>query len=110
MVAGPGHFVVVFWSRRNGADHDGYNAMAAQMVHLATEHAGYLGHTSVRQPDGEGITLSYWSSEAAIKDWRDHVDHRLAQARGRRDWYEEYRVEVAKITRSYQGNKTKGDI
>lgn len=38
---------------------------------------------SVRGADGFGITVSYWDSQAAIRAWSRHAEHRDAQARGR---------------------------
>ncbi|HHK2929034.1 TPA: antibiotic biosynthesis monooxygenase, partial [Pseudomonas aeruginosa] len=51
--------------------------------------------------DGFGITVSYWDSEAAIRAWSRHAEHRDAQARGRRDWYAGFSARIARVEREY---------
>ncbi|MHA5865645.1 antibiotic biosynthesis monooxygenase family protein, partial [Pseudomonas aeruginosa] len=61
----------------------------------------YLGVESVRGADGFGITVSYWDSEAAIRAWSRHAEHRDTQARGRRDWYAGFSARIARVEREY---------
>lgn len=98
----PPYYAVVFTSQRTAPDPD-YDAMAARMVELAARQPGYLGVESVRDATGLGITVSYWDSEAAIAAWKRQVDHVAARERGRRDWYRQYRVRVARVERDYGG-------
>ena len=56
---------------------------------------------SVRDAEGLGITVSYWQDEAAIAAWKQQAEHRLAQERGKRDWYAGYRIRIAKVERAY---------
>ena len=81
----------------------GYGETAARMEELAREVPGYLGIESARGADGFGITVSYWSSESAIAEWKSNVEHQAAQARGRREWYKHYEIRVAKVDRAYGG-------
>jgi heme-degrading monooxygenase HmoA len=71
------------------------------MVELASQQAGFLGTESVRDADGFGITITYWSSEEAISAWKANVEHLAAQDMGRCEWYEHYEVKVAKVERAY---------
>ena len=96
----PPYYAVIFTSRRTEGD-AGYAAMAQRMEDLAREQPGFLGVESVRGADGVGITVSYWSDEAAIRQWKAHTEHRGAQEGGQRKWYADYRVRVAKVERSY---------
>ena len=64
---------------------------------------GYLGIESARGADGVGITVSYWASEADIANWKRHTEHRTAQDRGKKQWYEHYELRVAKVERAYNG-------
>ena len=105
----PGAVAVIFHSIRrtdsdgSGAlsDADGYAAMAARMDALAAQQPGYLGVCSVR--DGvEGITVSYWRDDASARAWKSVAEHAEAQARGRQEWYAEYDVIVAEVTRAYR--------
>ena len=75
--------------------------MADRMVKLASQMSGFLGVESVRSPDGLGITVSYWKSEDAIERWKAHTQHQVAQSAGKKVWYSEYVVRVAKVERAY---------
>jgi heme-degrading monooxygenase HmoA len=97
----PGTYVVVFVSRRSGADAEGYAAMAERMEQLAHAQPGFMGMQSVRGDDGVGITVCYWQTAEAISAWKRDVDHAAAQQRGRERWYESYEVTVARVERHY---------
>jgi heme-degrading monooxygenase HmoA len=49
------------------------------MVELAAQQPGYLGVESTRGADGFGITVSYWTDPAAIRAWKEHAEHVIAQ-------------------------------
>jgi heme-degrading monooxygenase HmoA len=98
----PPYYVVIFTSRRTPGD-DGYGAMAERMGRLAATQPGYLGFESVRNVEGLGVTLSYWESPEAIRAWKDHAEHQIAQETGIRRWYEHYEVRVARVERAYSG-------
>jgi heme-degrading monooxygenase HmoA len=97
----PPYWVVVFTSRRTGADAEGYARMAEAMAALASQQPGYLGMESAREADGVGITLSYWASEQAIHDWKRVAAHTEAQRRGHSTWYTDFVTRVAKVERAY---------
>jgi heme-degrading monooxygenase HmoA len=97
----PPYLAVIFSSRRRPGDEEAYARMAERMNALAADEPGFLGLESVRGADGFGITVSYWASEADIARWKSNVEHRLAQAMGRRRWYEHYELRVARVERAY---------
>jgi heme-degrading monooxygenase HmoA len=97
----PPYYAVIFSSVRTGEDDQGYAAAADRMVELASEQPGYLGVDSVRDATGVGITVSYWSSETAISAWRRHAEHTIVREQGRKSWYVEYELRVAKVERAY---------
>jgi heme-degrading monooxygenase HmoA len=97
----PPYYAVIFSSVRTAQDDQGYAAAADRMVQLASEQPGYLGVDSVRDATGVGITVSYWSSEAAIAAWRRHAEHTIVREQGRKSWYVEYELRVAKVERAY---------
>ncbi|HEV8331174.1 MAG TPA: antibiotic biosynthesis monooxygenase [Steroidobacteraceae bacterium] len=97
----PPYYAVIFSSVRTAQDDQGYAAAADRMVQLASEQPGYLGVDSVRDATGVGITVSYWSSEAAISAWRRHAEHTIVREQGRKSWYVEYELRVAKVERAY---------
>ena len=94
----PPYFAVIFTNLRTELA-DGYAEMAEEMVKLAALQPGYLGHESAR--DGLGITISYWDSLEAIKNWKANTDHLLAQKFGREKWYTGYKTRIARVDRDY---------
>ena len=94
----PPYYAVIFSSLRTEGDH-GYAAMTDRMVQLAAAQPGFLGMESVR--DGLGITISYWESLEAIRNWKSDVEHREAQRLGHRMWYSSFKVRIAKVERDY---------
>ncbi|MCL2789898.1 MAG: antibiotic biosynthesis monooxygenase [Desulfobulbus sp.] len=93
----PPYYAVIFTSRLSSNNDDGYKEMADKMVRLASLQSGFLGCESVRGQDGFGITVSYWASKEAIAHWKDNVEHLAAQAMGKRSWYEQYELRIAKV-------------
>ena len=101
----PPYYAVIFTSQRTAGD-QGYARMAERMLELAAKQRGFLGVESVRGADGFGITVSYWSSEEAIAAWKAHAEHQPAQEAGRRVWYADYHLRVAKVERAYGKSPT----
>jgi heme-degrading monooxygenase HmoA len=97
----PPYYTVIFASVRTPQDNEGYADAAERMAQLASEQPGYLGVDSVRGENGVGITVSYWSSEEAIAAWRHNAEHTLVREQGRKNWYAEYELRVAKVERAY---------
>lgn len=97
----PPYYAVIFASVRTKHDDQGYAVAADRMAQLASEQPGYLGVDSVRDASGVGITVSYWSSEAAIAGWRRNAEHTIVREQGRKDWYTQYELRVAKVERAY---------
>ena len=94
------YYAVVSTSQRREGDR-GYGHMASRMVELARQQPGFLGVEGVRDAEGFGITVSYWSNEEAIVQWKAHVEHRPAQEGGKRAWYADYQIGIAKVERAY---------
>jgi len=95
----PPYYAVIFTSARTAVA-EGYAETSARMLELAAEQDGFLGVESARD-DSLGITVSYWASLEAIRAWKRNAEHRIAQERGRSDWYREYAIRVARVERAY---------
>jgi heme-degrading monooxygenase HmoA len=94
----PPYYVVLFTAKRSDRL-DGYAEMAEKMVALAHQQPGFLGMETAHEEIG--ITLSYWTDEDAIANWKNHADHTLARELGRKRWYEAYSLRVARVERAY---------
>ncbi len=102
----PPYYAVIFTNRLS-EDSFGYGEMAEKMERMAQEQPGYLGHESARDAAGVGITVSYWSDEAAIQAWKQVAEHLFAQQQGKARWYDYYVTRVAKVERAYDGPKNR---
>ena len=98
----PPYYAVIFTSQRTDVD-DAYGAMGDRMVELASQQPGFLGVESVRDANGLGITVSYWSSLDAIAAWKANAEHRVAQTSGRKKWYAHFETRVARVERAAAG-------
>jgi heme-degrading monooxygenase HmoA len=97
----PPYYAVIFTSVRLSATQgDGYELTADRMVDLASAQPGFLGIESARQ--AVGITVSYWTSLAAIQAWRQQAEHRQAQRHGRARWYHSFSVRICLVERAYE--------
>ncbi|WP_130736805.1 antibiotic biosynthesis monooxygenase [Flavobacterium sp. J27] len=92
------YYAVIFTSTRTDND-NGYSDMAEKMEALARLQPGFISVESARNEIG--ITVSYWESLEAIKNWKANLDHLAAQKKGRSEWYKNYKVRIAKIEREY---------
>jgi heme-degrading monooxygenase HmoA len=94
----PPYYAVIFSSLRTDVD-EGYHETGQRMFDLAAEQPGYLGVESARE--GLGITISYWESLEAIRNWKQVAEHVVAQQKGRTDWYSAYKTRICKVERDY---------
>lgn len=93
----PPYYAVIFTSVLHAGD-NGYGEAAKQMLELASKQPGFLGFETARQEIG--ISVSYWSSLEAIRDWKENAAHRQAQSRAK-DWFKAFRVLVCRVEREY---------
>lgn len=50
---------------------------------------------------GTILSLSFWTDEHAVAQWRTQFEHREAQDAGRRELFADYRLRVATVVRDY---------
>jgi heme-degrading monooxygenase HmoA len=51
------------------------------------------------------LSLSFWRDEDAVKQWRNHAQHRESQAKGRAGIFADYRLRIAATIRDYTMNE-----
>ena len=69
------------------------------MVELARQQGGFLGVESARNE--VGITVSYWRDLESIRRWKENSEHSFARRKGRKEWYEAFKVRIAKVESDY---------
>ncbi|MDG6440581.1 antibiotic biosynthesis monooxygenase [Pseudomonas syringae pv. actinidiae] len=98
------YFAVVFTSLRTPDEGHAYATAAQRMVELARQQPGFLGVESARGDDGLGVTVSYWTDEAAILAWKQQAEHTEVREQGRAHWYQAFATRVCKVERDYSFN------
>jgi heme-degrading monooxygenase HmoA len=93
----PPYYAVIFASQRTESD-NGYGTMSDKMIELASKQKGFLGVESARDEE-LGITVSYWDSLESIKAWKDNAAHKIAQNKGKTEWYKNFSLRVCKVER-----------
>jgi heme-degrading monooxygenase HmoA len=88
--------VTVFRSRLRD-EVEGYDETADAMEAAARAMPGFLEFKQFTADDGERLALVQFDSLEHQNAWRDHPDHRVAQQRGRAEWYAEYRIQVCGV-------------
>lgn len=54
------------------------------------------------------LSLSFWKSEAAVKQWREHFAHQAAQEKGKKELFSYYRIRVCNVFRDYSNENEQG--
>ena len=89
------YYACIFTNQRALSGNDIYALMAEQMITLAEQQPGFLGMETVRDETGLGITVSYWQSREAIRQWGQHAEHLQAQQLGRLEFYSWFQLRIA---------------
>ena len=94
----PPYYAVIFTSIRSEGD-NGYAEMADRMVELARQQDGFLGVETARNEIG--ITVSYWRDLDSVRRWKEQSEHEVAQKKGRKEWYQSFKIRVSKVEYDY---------
>jgi heme-degrading monooxygenase HmoA len=82
---------------------DEYLQLAAALRKEVEEIEGFISVERFESlyEEGKLLSLQFWQDDAAIARWRNHLDHRRAQAMGRGGMFADYRLRVAEVVRDY---------
>lgn len=97
----PPYYAVLFSNCLRNQDDVFYQNLSQNLRAQAEKQPGYIGLESYRNPDGKGITISYWENLEAVARWKKHSEHLVAQQYGREKAYSQYSVRVCEVTREY---------
>ena len=83
------------------ADRAAYEALNQQMFALVQTIPGFVAADGYTSSEGEEIGLVRFESLEALRAWREHPDHVVAQQRGKSEFYMSYTIEVCEVVRAY---------
>lgn len=94
---------VIFEVIPNAKDKQEYLDIAASLKPFLNKIDGFISierFVSLQDPN-KILSLSYWSNETAVMQWRNLQNHRLAQKKGREYVFSNYTLHVAQVLRDY---------
>jgi heme-degrading monooxygenase HmoA len=97
------------WPKAEGRTE--YLEIAATLRPLLETIDGFISierFESLTQP-GKILSLSFFRDEEAVKAWRNLVEHRAAQEKGRKELFRDYRLRIASVIRDY-GMNTRDEV
>ncbi len=80
-----------------------YFGLAAELRNELEKIEGFISVERFKSLSNEGkyVSISFWRDEKAVKRWREHADHQLAQKRGKSEIFADFRIRVAEVIRDY---------
>jgi heme-degrading monooxygenase HmoA len=91
--------ITVFRNRLRPEAAEAYSELAPKMVELAKQQPGFLSMKTFTAADGERVTIAEFESDETIVAWRENAEHKLAQERGRTEFYSEYSTQTCEVIR-----------
>lgn len=94
---------VIFEVEPNAGRAQDYFDLAAELRTELEKIDGFISVERFKSLSNEGryVSISFWRDEDAVKRWRGHADHKLAQERGKKEIFADFRIRVAKVMRDY---------
>lgn len=89
------------WPKAEGKTE--YLQLGAALKRELQRMPGFIGVERFASLNEEGklLSLSFWESEEAAAQWRNQINHRASQLKGRGSLFESYKISVAAILREY---------
>lgn len=89
------------WPKQEHRQH--YFDLAADLKPLLQTIDGFISVERFESLTEKGkiLSLSFWRDEAAVQAWRNTMEHRRAQAKGRATVFADYRLRIAGVVRDY---------
>ena len=92
--------VTIFRARvRPDADQEAMTRLGERMYEIASAMPGFLSYKDFGAADGESVSIIEFESEETLAAWRNHPEHKQAQARGRTEFFSEYHIQVCQPIR-----------
>jgi heme-degrading monooxygenase HmoA len=91
--------VIVFRSRLRPGAETALQSVGMRMYELASAQPGFVSYKDFAAADGESVAIVEFETLEASWAWRENAEHRLAQQRGRSEFFAEFSVQVCQQVR-----------
>ena len=80
-----------------------YLTIAASLREFTKDRPGLISIERFQSLGDEKkvLSLSFWENEGAVQEWRNLLEHRFAQKKGKSELFAKYRIRVAHVLRDY---------
>jgi heme-degrading monooxygenase HmoA len=97
----PPYYAVIFTSVIKTVDAE-FEKMGGTLEEMVRTQPGFLGMESLYSEFG--ITVSFWDSLESVRNWKNVAIHLEAQDKGKKTWYDCYKIRICKVERDYEFN------
>ncbi len=96
-------FAVIFEVEPKDEGKEEYLKIAAKLRKFLENRDGFISIERFQSLTEKGkiLSLSFWHDEAAIEKWRNLLEHRSSQKKGKELLFHSYRIRVAQVVRDY---------
>jgi heme-degrading monooxygenase HmoA len=96
-------YAVIFEVQPHAGQGAAYLDIAASLRAELTRIDGFISIERFESLTNKGkyVSISYWRDEEAIRAWRTHAEHQVAQRQGRQHIFADYQIRVAQVVRDY---------
>ena len=96
-------FAVIFEVKPRIEEKEEYLKIASELREYLKNIDGFISIERFQSltDDNKILSLSFWRDEAAIEKWRNNLEHRAGQKKGKESLFHSYRIRVAEVIRDY---------
>ena len=98
-------YAVIFEVTPTNPGKSEYLQIAGELRSFLEDRDGFISIERFQSLTDEDkiLSLSFWRDERAIEQWRNLLEHRTAQKKGKDRLFRSYRIRVAQVVRDYTG-------
>ena len=102
-------YAVIFEVFPKESDKEEYLDIASNLRRFLENRPGFISIERFQSLTDEYkiLSLSFWEDEDSIEDWRNLIEHRIAQGQGKNKLFMSYRIRVAEVKRDYTESNRK---
>jgi heme-degrading monooxygenase HmoA len=92
--------VVVFRARVRPGVEEQLNRVGERKYELGSQMPGFVSYKDFVAEDCETLSIKEFESLENVVAWREHPEHKEAQAQGRFTFFAEYQIQVCEVVRT----------
>ena len=104
---------VIFEVTPKSEEKEEYLKIASELRKFLENREGFISIERFKSLTEEDkiLSLSFWEDEVAIEKWRNLLEHRVAQKKGKENLFISYRIRVAEVIRDYtESNRSEAPL